>query len=97
VFVFDHADEPVSLYTTISRFVLYDDGAFALQFAPSTDGALGGYTEAAGVVTFEWEGSRPTAPWGARGTLQDGALTIHYNSIMLLTDFEDAVYRLTSQ
>jgi hypothetical protein len=31
-------------------------------------------------------------PWGAIGTLQDGTLTVRYNLVMELSDFEDAAY-----
>jgi len=82
----------VSDYTRKSRFVLYDNGAFALQY-PSLGGEYrGGYTEANGVITFAWEGWSTAGPWGATATLKDGSLTVQYNFIMQLTDFEDAVY-----
>jgi hypothetical protein len=95
-FTFDHAPSPrVASYTTQSQFVLYDNGAFALQY-PSLNGGVyrGGYTESNGVITFSWEGWSAAGPWSATGTIKDGLLTVQYNVIMALTDFEDAVYRL---
>ena len=76
--------------------MLYDTGGFVLQY-PSIagDGYRGGYTETNGAITFEWEGWNIQGPWGATGTIKDGALTVRYNDIMIWTDFEDAVYRLT--
>ena len=99
-FVFDHAPgEPVSSddYTMHSRFVLYDNGAFVLQFPTLNvvgDGYRGGYTEVNGAITFEWEGWSVAGPWGATGTLNGNSLTVQYNGIMQLTDFVDAVYVL---
>jgi hypothetical protein len=86
----------VSEYTKKSRFVLYDNGAFVLMFPSIGEGGYrGGYTETNGAITFEWEGWSVAGPWGATGTLKDGSLTVRYNGIMQLTDFEDAVYLLT--
>jgi hypothetical protein len=95
-FVFDHAQaNRVRDYTTQSRFVLYDDGAFVLQFPTiAGDGYRGGYTEANGAVTFEWEGWNIAGPWGATGTLNGNSMTVQYDLIMQLSDFEDAVYML---
>jgi hypothetical protein len=71
-----------------------DNGAFALQYASLGIEYRGGYTESNGVITFQWEGWSVAGPWGATGTLKDGSLTVQYNLIMQLTDFEDAVYGL---
>jgi hypothetical protein len=85
----------VSEYTKQSRFVLHDNGAFALQYVSLGGEYRGGYTESNGVITFEWEGWNTSGPWGATGTLKDGRLSVHYNEIMFGTDFEDAQYVLT--
>ena len=82
-------------YTKQSRFVLYDTGGFALQYASLGGEYRGGYTEANGVITFAWEGWSTAGPWLATGTLKGGSLTVQYNFIMMMSDFEDAVYRLT--
>jgi hypothetical protein len=84
----------LSDYTKQSRFVLYDNGAFALQYGSLGIEYRGGYTESNGVITFQWEGWSTAGPWGATGTLKDGSLTVQYNLIMMLSDFEDAVYGL---
>jgi hypothetical protein len=74
----------------------YDNGAFVLQFTSSGEGGYRGmYKGTHGVVAFEWENSKPAAEWSATGTFQGDSLTVEYNRIMLLTDFEDAVYVLT--
>jgi hypothetical protein len=92
-FAFDHElTYPVHDYTKRSRFVLYDNGAFALQYL---DGQYrGGYTESNGVITFQWEGWSSAGPWSATGTLRDGSMSVQYNLIMGLSDFEDAMYGL---
>jgi hypothetical protein len=79
-------------YTKQSRFVLYDNGAFVLQYVSLGIEYRGGYTESNGVITFQWEGWSSAGAWGASGTLKDGSLTVQYNLIMQLSDFEDAVY-----
>ena len=94
-FVFDRELKyPVADYTRRSQFVLYDNGAFALRFAGMGE-YHGGYTEANGAIVFDWEGWSAAGPWGATGTINGNFLTVQYNLIMQLTDFEDAVYVYT--
>ncbi len=81
-------------YTKTSHFVLYDNGAFALQYVSLGLEYRGGYTESNGVITFQWEGWSIAGAWGATGALTNGSLTVQYNLIMQLSDFEDAVYGL---
>ena len=66
--VFDHAlANRVADYTIHSRFVLYDNGGFVLQFPTvAGDGYRGGYTEVNGAITFEWEGWNPCRAMGGR-------------------------------
>jgi hypothetical protein len=93
-FVFDReAWYRVNAYTKSSRYVLYDNGAFALQY-PSLGTAeyRGGYTVADSVLKFEWEGWSTAGPWEATGTMRGDTLTVRYNLIMTLIDFDDAVY-----
>ena len=95
-FIFDRElSFPVSDYTKTSRLVLYDNGAFVLEYPKLGEGGYRGrYKEASGVVTFEWEGWSAAGPWGATGILKGESLTVQYNVIMQQTDFEDAVYVL---
>lgn len=95
-FVFERAlSYTVRDYTKSSRLVLYDNGAFVLQYPIlGAVGYRGGYTEVNGVITFEWEGWSSAGPWGATGALQGDSLTMQYNLIMQMTDFEDGVYAL---
>jgi hypothetical protein len=95
-FVFDRElSYRVSEYTRNSRFVLYDNGAFVLQYPSLGErGYRGAYKDTNGVIAFEWEGWSIAGPWGATGALKADSLTVQYNQIMQLTDFEDAVYVL---
>jgi hypothetical protein len=74
-----------------SRYVLYDDGKFALQFSGLFE-YRGTYKESDGTITFEWEGWSVMGPWGATGTLNGDTLDVKYNLVMQLTDFIDGVY-----
>ena len=91
-FFFDRElSHQVTDYTKKSRVVLYDNGAFELQYPSLGVGYRGRHVDANGVITFEWEG---TGGWDATGTLQGDSLTVRYNLNMQLSDFEDAVYVL---
>ena len=81
-------------YTKVSEFLLNDNGTFTLHY-PGIGDYRGTYTEAGGTIVFQWEGGSAAGPWGATGTLVGDKLTVNYNLIMELTDFEDAVYALT--
>ncbi len=81
---------PLSSYTLASRFVFFDTGQFSLQF-PNGD-YQGTYTQSGTAITFQWEGWSTAGPWGATATLSGDKLTVDYNTVMELTDFEDAVY-----
>jgi hypothetical protein len=48
--------------------------------------------EANGLITFAWEGWSVAGPWGATGSITDDSLSVRYNVIMQLSDFEDGVY-----
>jgi hypothetical protein len=77
-----------------TRYVLYDDGTHALQFAVS-NGAyqyMGRWTRADSTILFTWDGWSTAGEWGATGTVRGEQLVVKYNIIMQLTDFEDAIY-----
>jgi hypothetical protein len=95
-FVFDQeAGHPVNIGTEQSRFVLYDNGAFVLRYPNLVGvGYRGSYETTNGTIAFEWEGWSTAGSWGATGTLNGDRLTVRYNLIMQLSDFEDAIYRL---
>jgi hypothetical protein len=74
-----------------SRFLLYDDCTFVLQYSGGPD-YRGTYTELDGVLTFAWEGWSMAGPWGATGTITDDSLVVKFNILMMLSDFVDDVY-----
>jgi hypothetical protein len=90
IFVYDHALSDY-LSDSTSRYVLYDNGTFVLQYLSHASEFRGGYTVANGVVTFGWD---VTDTWGATGTLNGNSLTVKYNEGMQNADFVDAVYVL---
>jgi hypothetical protein len=59
---------------------------------PGTGEYRGRYSLTDGVIAFDWEGWSTAGPWGATGTLTGDSLTVQYNFIMQMTDFEDALY-----
>ena len=88
---------PVHEWTSGSRYVLYDDGTFALQYLYSQGGEYRGtYTEANGLVTLHWQLNQDVAvPWRpVTATLVADSLTVQYGVGMNMDDFEDAVYIL---
>jgi hypothetical protein len=54
----------------------------------------GRYTGQNRDIRFEWEGWSTAGPWEATGLLGDRTLTVRFNIVMQLSDFEDAVYSL---
>jgi hypothetical protein len=87
---------PVDEPTSSSRYVLYENGTFALQYLRSR-GAFqygGTYTEANGIITFHWtDNQNVSAPWRPSiGTLADDSLTVRYDNIMNLDGFDNAIY-----
>ena len=93
---FPAISQPARVYIgTSSRYVLYDEGTFALQYSTARNPFFeyrGTYSEANGHIDFSWEGWSAAGPWGASGTLTGDSLSVTYNSIMQMTDFEDGVY-----
>jgi hypothetical protein len=79
-----------------SRFLLFEDGTFALQYAGGGE-YRGMYHTNAGTITFDWEDSNRAGPWGATGQLNGDTLTVRFNLVMGLADFEDGVYTLTTR
>ena len=77
-----------------SRYALYDDGTFELQFvgAGQSFQYLGRWTRADSLVTFDWDGWSLAGPWGATGALEGDRLVVKYNSVMMMSDFVDGAY-----
>lgn len=88
--------ESTSSTGAVSRYVIYGNGRFELQYVS----AHWGYFAYAGSFTrtqspqgfaFRFDGD---PRWQATGVLNGERLTITYNLVMLLSDFEDGVYVL---
>jgi hypothetical protein len=79
-------DYPVSHFTETSKYVLYDNGAFQLQYL---NGQLtGAYERENDRISFRFAGGGD-----ANGTLNSGALEVRYSERMQHSDFENAVYK----
>jgi hypothetical protein len=77
----------------VSRYVLYQDSSFALQFSSPKFGMfeyLGRYSRADSVITLDFNAN--AGQWQATGTLRGDSLTVKYNTSMMFSDFEDGVY-----
>ena len=81
---------PVRHYTEASKYVLYDNGAFSLQYASLGGEYVGTYRQEIGLISFRFVADDR---WFATGTLNGDSLEVRYNAIMDLSDFENAVYR----
>jgi hypothetical protein len=80
------------------RYVIYDDGTFGLQYLRPDWGFFeyaGRYLRAGSQLTLNFNDANTAGPWEAHGVLAaDSSLTVTYNVIMMLADFEDGTYRL---
>ena len=78
-----------------SRYVLYDDGTFVLQYSSINYPFFeypGSYNEVNSLMTFDFGPS-----WdGAKGVLNGTSLRVQYNTRMQMSDFEDGIYTATS-
>ena len=76
-----------------SRFVLYDDGSFGLQYSSLSFSFFeykGSYSEDNGNVTLAFKDN--SGRWTATASISEGSLSVRYNLDMQLSDFEDGVY-----
>jgi len=76
-----------------SRYALYDDSTFSLQYD-----AYGGFeypgkfSREDSAITFHFDGWSVMGPWLAHGVVRGDSLTVKYNDVMIWTDFEDGTY-----
>ncbi|HKT60309.1 MAG TPA: Ig-like domain-containing protein [Gemmatimonadales bacterium] len=86
--------EPGEPSGSLSRYLLFEDGRFILQYVTQRFGFFqygGRYTGTTALaLTFDANGGR----WTATATLQGDSLTVGYNLDMQMSDFVDGVYRL---
>ena len=79
----------------LSRYVLYEDETFALQFSSPGLGFfeyLGKYSRADSLITFDFEGWSSAGPWIAIGALSGDSLFVEYNEAMLWSDLMNGTY-----
>jgi hypothetical protein len=80
----------------ISRYVLYDDGSFELQFVSETFGFFaykGTYIAAANQSALYFADSNSAGPWTATAQLSGDEMSVKYNDVMMMADFIDGVYK----
>ncbi len=82
-------DSTYGHYATVSRYVLYDNGTFALQYAHGFE-YIGTYRQENGRIHFDFDANGSS---DASGALNDDSLEVRYSDIMLHSDFENAIYR----
>ena len=96
--IFVAVDWPRSSYhgsPLASRYVLYDDGTFALQSSSANFPFFeypGTYKNVDGAITFYFHWDRGFIAEGAWGTLTGDTLTVEYEVRMQHADFLDGVY-----
>jgi hypothetical protein len=75
-----------------SRYVLYDDGTFALQYVSAFHffEYSGRWTRVNTLVTFSFKDGND---WTARAVAQGDSLVVKYDDSMSFSDFEDGMYR----
>lgn len=84
----------VASYTTTSVYVLNPAGTFALRYPElsATLAYVGTYQQDGDHISFRFSSD---GRWEAEGTLNDDSLTVRYNIIMEMSDFDNAIYKRT--
>jgi hypothetical protein len=81
--------------TLVSRYVLYEDGAFELQYLRGESGFFqyrGRYTRTDTLVAFAFDNLAFAPVRDASGVLAGDSLTVRYNTAMSLSGFVDGVF-----
>lgn len=79
----------------VSRYVLYDSGSFALEFASPGFGLFaykGKYVRSGTEIRFLFDAASVAGPWDAIATTDGAKIRVDYNGIMIGSDFESGVY-----
>jgi len=77
------------------RFVIGDDGRFALQFNSAKSGFFeypGSHSLVERTFEFAFDARNTAGPWVATGTLEENCISVEYDIIMWLADFRDGKY-----
>jgi hypothetical protein len=100
---FPSPSSPADIYYRISpasipgssRYVLYEDGTFSLQYVRPDWGFfeyVGKYSRTHSSITFQFNGRNSAGLWLADGIVAGNSLTVEYNAVMAMADFEDGVF-----
>lgn len=77
------------------RYVFYNDSAFAAQYL-SPWGSLydygGRFVRQDSIIHLYFDNGSVAGSWEARATLSGDSLTVRYNALMSLDDFEDGIF-----
>ena len=82
---------------TVSRYVLYEGGTFALQQVTARWGfseTTGRYARVNASISLDFDANQPQ--WQATATIQGDTLVVDYSPTMELDHSEDGVYRLAA-
>lgn len=77
------------------RFVIGDDGRFALQFNSAKSGFFeypGSHSLVERTFEFAFDARNTAGPWMATGTLRENCMSVEYNIVMWLADFRNGTY-----
>lgn len=83
-----------------SRFVLYANGRFELQYiliGQESGSYAGAFSQQGNDFHFTFDARNSAGPWLANGTLDGLRLAITFNHVAGLADFEDGVYVLSER
>lgn len=80
----------VRSFTSESRYVLYDNGAFGLMYAAFDFTYAGTYWRVGRDIYFDFG---TDGLWDASGTLEGDVMEVRYSVMMEHSDFENAVYK----
>ncbi len=72
----------------LTRFALYDDSTFELQYADGFE-YPGTYSIRSGEISFNFDAD---ARWSATGSVRGDSLFVQYSVAASLSDFEDGLY-----
>ena len=89
--------QTVSVIPGSSRYVIYGEGVFSLEYIRPDWGFFeyrGHYSRADSSIVFSFDGWSIAGSWLATGIVsRDSSIVVKYNVIMQMSDFEDGVYR----
>ena len=86
-------DYSIRGFTTGSRYLLYGNGVFGLQYDAFAHVYRGTYQQESATITFRFDGEWTWDRGSATGTVKGDLLEVRYSDIMQHSDFENAVYR----